>query len=93
MTTKTEEKIQKTAVVARGHTVTAPHPTDTHIVRSVNPDDDTVTFNRVPVQHDFGPGETVTLSEEDFQRLSANGFLVDGTVTPAAAAVAARGGV
>jgi hypothetical protein len=68
--TKPEEKIQKTVTVARGHTVTMPHPTET---RMVGPDPETGARRTVPVQQDFAPGEKVTLPEEEINRLRAHG--------------------
>lgn len=76
-------------VVARGNTVYAPHPTET-VIKGTNPE----TFKPIMGSKivEFGPGQEVTLPEEEILQLRKSGALVnpDKVEEPASEGTRAR---
>lgn len=68
-----EEQLAR-GVVARGHTVRVPHPTETTIV-GIN--QETGKPIRAPKVTDYGPGQEVTLPRSELKRLRELGHIVD----------------
>ncbi len=71
---KEKEEKMATGRVARGRTVTVPHPTD-KIPCGVHPVTHEPMF--APRQVDHGPGSEITLPAADIAWLREHGFLVD----------------
>lgn len=71
---KTDKERLARGVVARGHTVAQPHPTEKRIL-GANPETGLPIYGSKMLE--FGPGQEVTMPESELVSLRALGYFID----------------